>query len=596
MKRMKRRGNAFKGVIWAMLVVFVFLYAGCAGDSDDDMSSDGPAEPSAYPVPEPGAVREIVIEMDTALWDEVRHTARNPEVLLRVCGAGPSESPYEYRPATVTVDGETLTEVGVRAKGWWGSVNPTRPSLKIEFDEFVDGQELGGDIERMTLNNCNQDPSRMRTYLAYEIYRKIGYPAPESGFGHVTVNGADLGIYAVVEPIKKRFLRKWFDDDDGNLYEAQMSDFTPEAINSWERKTNKDTAEDRSDLEAVMTALDADDANLLDELGQVLDLENFFTFWAVETLIGHWDGFNGDRNNCYLYNDPTTGKFVFIPWGPDAAFAPKATAFTVNSVGPLFVNTRLTKRLYDHPEARARFIAKLTELYDLIWADTSYAGLIDAIQATLQPLISPKFNPTFTSEISALKTFMPVHAGEIYDLLISTATLPDYPYETASQCWPSEPETIPFTIEFETVWGRTNYPGVGGFMQFDVPGIDYDPANPQSYFLNVGPTTDKNPGIDNVTFGFHQLFFTSSTGGELMGMTLNLSPTQFLSGEPIRINTLANTSLRIYLSDFNDPATAQMVGVVLDGELVLNESGMNLDDPVSGTFSGQIAIWQPRVN
>lgn len=592
MKRTKKVWK--KGIIWMTMAVCILLSAGCGGDSDDDSSSNG--QPVSYPVPEPETVQEIAVEMDTALWDEVRHTARSSDVILHVCGEGSPESPYEYVPATVTVDGETLTDVGVRAKGWWGSINPTRPSLKIKFDEFVDGQELGGEIKRMTLNNNNQDSSRMHTYLAYEMYRKIGYPAPESGFAHLTVNGVDLGVYAVVEPIKKPFLRKWFDDDEGNLYEAHMSDFMPEAINSWERKTNEDTGDDRSDLEAVMTALDAADENLLAELGQVLDLDKFFTFWAMETLIAHWDGFNGDRNNCYLYNDPTTGKFVFIPWGPDSAFTPKATIFTVNSVGPLFANTRLSKRLYDHPEARALFIAKVAELYDLIWADTRYSGLIDAIQSTLQPFISSKFNPGFQSEISTLKSSMPAHAQDVFDSLIAPADLPDYPYEPTLRCWPSAPITTPFLIQFNTVWGRTEYPGAGGFTQFDVPGISFDPAFPQAYFLSVGPATDPPPGIDNVTFTFYQLIFSSETTGELMGLTLNLSPTQFLSGEPIRINTLANTSLRIYLPDFTDSDSVKMVGVVLDGELILDESGMNLDDPVSGTFSGEIAIWPPSTD
>jgi len=262
-------------------------------------------EETALPFSPKENVTEISIVMDEEDWDEVRHTAHSPEVLVALCGSGPPESPYEYLPATVTVDGVTLENVGVRAKGFFGSVNPVRRSLKIKFDEFVEGQTLG-EIKRMTLNNNNQDFSRMRTCLAMRMFQKAGLPAPDCSFARVTVNGKYLGVYSSLESIKKPFLRKHFADDEGNLYEAQLGDFLPELINSFERKTNEATADDRSDLEAVMMALEADDADLLSELGAIVDLDAFFSFWAMEILLSHWDGYTGNMNNYYIYNDPTT--------------------------------------------------------------------------------------------------------------------------------------------------------------------------------------------------------------------------------------------------------------------------------------------------
>jgi len=143
-------------------------------------------------------VTEIAILMDEDDWDALRHTARSPEVVIPICGSIPPESPYEYMPATVTVDDVTLENVGVRAKGFWGSVNPERRSLKIKFDEFVDGQTLG-ETKRMTLNNNNQDYTRMRTCLALRMFQKAGLPASDCSFAHVTVNGKDLGVYSFLK-------------------------------------------------------------------------------------------------------------------------------------------------------------------------------------------------------------------------------------------------------------------------------------------------------------------------------------------------------------------------------------------------------------
>ena len=36
-------------------------------------------------------------------------------------------------------------------------------------------------------------------------------------------------------------------------------------------------------------------------------------------LVGHWDGYAGDRNNYHFYREPD-GPFVFIPWGTDDTF------------------------------------------------------------------------------------------------------------------------------------------------------------------------------------------------------------------------------------------------------------------------------------
>ena len=71
---------------------------------------------------------------------------------------------------------------------------------------------------------------------------------------------------------------------------------------------------------AVAAALASDDASLETELGQVLELEMFLDFWALETLLGHADGYAANSNNSYVYFDPDRdNRAVMIPWGPDDA-------------------------------------------------------------------------------------------------------------------------------------------------------------------------------------------------------------------------------------------------------------------------------------
>ncbi|MBN83927.1 MAG: hypothetical protein CMJ70_27695, partial [Planctomycetaceae bacterium] len=47
-----------------------------------------------------------------------------------------AEDPYKYYKADVDIDGVRIPAVGVRKKGFFGSVVSTRPSIKIRFDRW----------------------------------------------------------------------------------------------------------------------------------------------------------------------------------------------------------------------------------------------------------------------------------------------------------------------------------------------------------------------------------------------------------------------------------------------------------------------------
>jgi spore coat protein CotH len=55
-------------------------------------------------------------------------------------------------------------------------------------------------------------------------------------------------------------------------------------------------------------------------LDEILDLDRFVTFMAMETLSGHRDGYCLARNNYRLYHEPVSNRFVFLPDGMDQLF------------------------------------------------------------------------------------------------------------------------------------------------------------------------------------------------------------------------------------------------------------------------------------
>ena len=167
---------------------------------------------------------------------------------------------------------------------------------------------VAGDIVSEALRTRN-------ACVSYQVFRAAGVPAPRCTLAHVTVNGEDQGVYGLVEEIDAHFLARQFAQPGGNLYEGTANDFRPDAIGGFDRETNQGDPS-RADLDAVLAALDAADAEVEAALAAVIDLDQFYRFWATEIVVWHRDGYSGNANNFYLYADPARGgRMVFLPWG-----------------------------------------------------------------------------------------------------------------------------------------------------------------------------------------------------------------------------------------------------------------------------------------
>ena len=137
--------------------------------------------------------------------------------VLQSC-TDPYPDPFSYFSADARIDSVSAENIGVRKKGFVGSVlmgSDVRPSLKIKADKFEPGQLIGA-FALATFNNNLTDRSRMRTCLTYSVFQDAGYPAPQCNLANVMVNGTSLGAYTHVEPIQTA-LRRVFGNDLGSL-------------------------------------------------------------------------------------------------------------------------------------------------------------------------------------------------------------------------------------------------------------------------------------------------------------------------------------------------------------------------------------------
>lgn len=385
---------------------------------------------------------EVRVEMDPAEWEQLSFEGIGMGEILFPASGFRLVPEYTHFAATVTVDGIEYPNVDIRKKGYIGSLSVIRPSLKLDF-ERRQGQELVLGNRRMTLNNDLQDPSHARQCLSYEMFRSIGLPASRCNYAHVVVNGVDLGIYSHVEAVAKPMLRRYFDDVDGNLYEGQLSDFNVATNEYLELQSNEDLGE-RADVQAVIDALALPDAEVVAALGELVNLDQFFDFWALETLLGHWDGYSGNSNNFFAYHDPTSGKFHFIPWGTDQTFVGDNPNDNLPYQITVYAAGTLSNRLYAIPEQRARYRQRLAELNDTLW---NVPQLLERVEQL------SRLAPDASREaLTRLRSYIRAHGEELRTALSQPA--PDWPVAPPPQPGDACQGTFgDISGTFSTVWG-----------------------------------------------------------------------------------------------------------------------------------------------
>jgi hypothetical protein len=440
---------------------------------------------------------EVKIEMAPADWDALRREHRD---LLASLGParldGPPPNPYKTYKADVTIGGTRLASVGVRKRGFIGSASATRPSLGLRFDAYDSGKSFCG-LDRISLNNNLQDPSQLHQVLAYRVFAQAGVAAPRCSLARVTVNGKDLGVYSHVEAVEAPFLTRHFGRADGNLYEGQLSDFRPDWVKTFEKKNRRGTS-DRADLEAVVRALESDDAHLLDRLGPVVDLEAYLSFWAVETLIGHWDSYSNNGNNFFVYRPPDTGRFVFIPWGTDGVMGDKDPFTQIKTPESVFARSLLPRRLYLLPATQARYRQRLRRLLDTVWNERELLAEVDRLERLIAPHVhvSPSH---FRSGLGKVRQFIRNRRAELLRELDGPAPGWEVPLKTK----PYLEKAGTLSALFSTTWrkGLPANPLTNGTVTLELH-WDGKPRVFATTSAFAGPGNDaRNDGLPTLTVG-----------------------------------------------------------------------------------------------
>ena len=266
----------------------------------------------------------------------------------------------------------------------------------------------------------------MSQFMGYALFNAIGSPAPRCAYAKVTVNGKSLGIYSHVETFRPPLLKRAFGNNKGPLYEGTVVDFNEEWENSFEHKRGDD-ALGRKKIIALINVL-ADDKVTEESIGELVDLDGFYRFWAIESLLGFWDGYAGNNNNYFIYLNPEIDKFQFLPWGADALFTNFSMDFRRNVQAPTSVKTQglIAYRLYQLEAGRERYAKTMMELLESYWNEVELLAELDRVATMIRPFLLPEQREfqveewggrgkkqTFENELANVREFIRTRKSDI---------------------------------------------------------------------------------------------------------------------------------------------------------------------------------------
>jgi len=295
---------------------------------------------------------------------------------------------------------DVISMVGFRFRGNT-SRDKIKKSFKVSFNTFVQGQKYFG-LEKLNLNAEVNDPSMMRSRLCWELYNDLGVPAPRSNHVEVYINDEYYGLYLNTEHIDEEFAELRFGSQGGNLYKCSYPanlDYlgsdpdnykeAPWGTRTYELKTNTEL-DDYSDLAEFIGFLNlASDEDLGCELNRYFNVYSYLKVAAIDVLTGNWDGYIYNQNNFYLYHNPITDQFEYIPYDTDNTWGidwldrnwSDRNIYNWSQTGqdrPLF------NRLMDIDEYRDIFSYHITDLLENHYFTLLHQNYIESLQAFIQ--------------------------------------------------------------------------------------------------------------------------------------------------------------------------------------------------------------------
>lgn len=316
----------------------------------------------------------------------------------------------------------TLRKVGFRVKGSvWSKRAPQLPDgkfatvhFRVGFDTYQKKQRFFG-LRKLILRGFRVDPLYAREVLAHDLLNRFGAAVQRASYARlvIRIGGRTVryGVYAMLEPVDRVFLRSRFNDEKGHLWkclttkaggEAALTNRLPlsaaEAGIEVHRNnpvTNYqptydlkcgDFAEGKKALESFIRNLNTLEGEAFEKWAlRAMDVEGLLRFYAMHVLIGSFDDYWYNGKNYYLYRS-ASGVWHFIQSDYDYCFGSGHNYGGENdfSVRDVFRWGKTNRPLMNKILARPRFRTMYAGYLKKALADGSGLFTVSAVRKRLR--------------------------------------------------------------------------------------------------------------------------------------------------------------------------------------------------------------------
>ena len=202
-------------------------------------------------------------------------------------------------------------------------------------------------------------------------------------------------------------------------------------------------------------------------------------------LLGFWDGYSGNNNNFFIYLNPDTDKFHFLPWGADSLFSKHSKLRHHNKAGaPISVKTQgvLTHKLYQQKSSRDRYAKTMMGILKNHWDEAELLAETDRIDAMVKPHLvdAQRFfgdkekRKTYSRGMALEETRQFIRQRradimeEITDGMPEWKAVPDEPFVTRENDWAKRQEKDPGN----DIWSAAAFGNVKAMKRHLANGVD----------------------------------------------------------------------------------------------------------------------------
>ncbi|WP_294751520.1 carbohydrate-binding domain-containing protein [uncultured Ruminococcus sp.] len=305
-------------------------------------------------------IHKIDIQIDEAVWDNLLKTA----------------SKEEWTPCDVVIDGETIRNAGIRAKGNSSLMmaKDGKYSFRLKLDKYDKENNYHG-LTEFCMNNMLMDASCLRDIICYNAMYEVGGVAPHAAHTDMYLNGNLYSFYLLAEQPGTTLAERYAVDDDSVLYKATektgnenggWGGFGGDSYCSFTENMPLDrfdvkfgTDDEYSHIQDVKTAINKLTPTDYKFIEDVIDVPSFLKGFAVNSIFCNYDSYNGSlAHNYYLMY--SGGRMHFVGWDYNLClgnFTGGANSVTSDIKTSLYQST-----IEDRPLAK---LLQVPEYYDM---------------------------------------------------------------------------------------------------------------------------------------------------------------------------------------------------------------------------------------